>query len=48
VGFPFRNESIISYYSCVPLFVDAVYYSYGVNGKACAEKYEDIDTKQGY
>jgi len=24
--------------SCVLLFVDAMYYSYGVNGKACAEK----------
>jgi len=30
----------------VLLLVDAVYYSYGVNGKACAEKYKDIATKQ--
>jgi len=28
--------------------VDAVYYSYGVNGKARAEKNKDITTKQGY
>ena len=34
--------------SCVLLFMDAVYYSYGVNGKACAEKYKGIATKQGY
>jgi len=34
--------------SCVLLFVDSVYYSYGVNGKACAEKYKDIANKQGY
>jgi len=34
--------------SCVLLFVDAMYYSYGMNGKACAEKYKDIANKQGY
>jgi len=34
--------------SCVLLFVDAVYYSYGVKGKTYAEKYEEKATKQGY
>ena len=28
--------------------MDVVFYSFGVNGKTCAEKYEDIATKQGY
>jgi len=50
-AFPLVNESIISCYcinSCMLLCVDVVYYSYGVNGKVRAEKYEDIATKQGY
>jgi len=52
-AFPLGNESIIScacycINSCVLLCVDVVYYSYGVHGKARAEKYEDIATKQGY
>jgi len=50
--FPLENELIISCYcisySCVLMFVDAVHYSYGTNGKACAEKYKDIANKQGY
>jgi len=30
------------------LYVDVVYYSYGMNGKAHVGKYEDVATKQGY